>query len=232
MRLIYCFSLFVFATCGACHSQTKRQTPGVARIIKPLNPLAWIDTVRFNSNLTDEQQKLVYLTRNNEESYELLKDTNRVALRFFWWRAFHPYVVVRIENRLEISESGGVRRRYEEWFAVYKENIMRLNHDCPVQVNNKCFGKPYPFVHQQRVALLKPNQTPEIIAKLEQSGFWNMKPVYEADAHTDGSSWTLEVYSKGRYKVVTTDLQQHPIKKVCLEMLKLTGKKVDLKEIY
>jgi hypothetical protein len=232
MRLIFCFSLSALVICGACHSQTKRQTPGTTQVVKPLNPLAWIDTVRFNTELTDEQQKLVYLTRNNEEDYELLKDTNRVALRFFWWRAFHPYVVVRLENRPELHYSGGKLKVYEEWFALYKENVQRLNHDCPMQIDDKCYGKPYPFVHQQNINILKVNEVPQVVAKLADSGFWDMKSEYMSGLHTDGSSWTLEVYSKGKYKQVTTDLEQHPIKSICLEMLRLTGKKVEPKYIY
>ncbi len=59
-----------------------------------------------------------------------------------------------------------------------------------------------------------------------------MKPEYNRGIHTDGSNWILEVYYKGRYKQVEVDLSAHPVKDVCLEMLRLTGKKLDPKEIY
>ena len=172
-----------------------------------VNSLAWIDTVRFNSNLTDAQRKQVYLVRNNEEDYEKLNDTARIALRFFWWRAFHPYLVVRIENRPEVYDSSGVRKLYEEWFALSKEDVARLNHDCPVRKGDKCFDKPFPFVHQQRVVLLKINEIPSVVKQLDAIKFWQMNSEYNSPGmHTDGSNWTLEVFYKGKYKAVSTDI--------------------------
>ena len=190
-------------------------------VVKPDTSIAWIDTVRFNSKLTDAQRKQVYLVRNNEESYKTLTDTNRIMLRFYWYRSFHPYVVVRLKNRPEVYDSSGVRKIYTEWFALYKEDISRLNHDCPVRIKNRCTGKPYPFVHQKHVELLKVNHTPVVLNALDSIGFWEMKPSYEEGPHTDGSSWTLEVYYKGKYKQVLTDQEQNPIKGICLKMLEL-----------
>ncbi|WP_375416402.1 hypothetical protein [uncultured Hymenobacter sp.] len=231
MKLYHIGLLYILLLCEACSTQSKQNLP-TAQVKVPIDSLAWIDTVRFNNKLTDRQQKLVYLVRNNEEDYEKLKDTNRVALRFFWWRAFNPYVVVRVENRPQIYDSSGVRKLYQEWFALYKEDITQLNDDCPVRKENKCFGKPFPFVHQQQVAILPLNETTAIINKLNTIGFWQMKPEYNRGIHTDGSNWILEVYYKGRYKQVEVDLSAHPVKDVCLEMLRLTGKKLDPKEIY
>ena len=224
-------SALLMVYCGlslACSQQPKvekAKTNGV-------NPLAWIDTVRFNSNLTQAQWQQVYFVRNNEEDYEKLTDTARIALRFSWWRAFHHYVVVRVENRPEIRDSSGVRNLYEEWFALYKENIQRLNHDCPVQKDGKCFGRPLPYVHQQNVVLLKENVMPHVVGELNAIGFWQMKPVNNSPPHTDGSSWTLEVFYKGKYKVVTTDMPNEPFKKLCLEMVKMSGYKPKPEEIY
>ena len=76
------------------------------------------------------------------------------------------------------------------------------------------------------------NKIPTIIHKLDAVGFWQMKPAYSQGSHTDGSHWNLEVYYKGRYKQVSVDLAEHPVKEICLEMLKLSGKKLDPKEIY
>jgi hypothetical protein len=213
----------------ACSNQPKTEVTKTNGV----NPSAWIDTVRFNSKLTDVQRKQVYLVRNNEEDYKMLSDTARIALRFFWWRAFHPYLVVRVENRPEVYDSSGVRKLYEEWFALSKEDITRLNHDCPVEKDDKCFGKPFPFVHQQKVALLKVNETPSVVKQLKDIGFWQMKSEYNSPGiHTDGSNWTLEVYYKGKYKSVSTDIPNESIKKVCLEMLKTSGYKIKPDEIY
>jgi len=226
------YSALLIIICGvfiACAPQQKSE------VAKPngVNPLAWIDTVRFNSNLTVAQGRQVYLVRNNEEDYEKLTDTARIALRFSWWRAFHPYIVVRVENRPEVYDSSGVRKLYEEWFALSKENIMRLNHDCPVRRGDKCFGKPFPFVHQQKVVLLKTNETPSVVKQLDAMGFWQMKSEYNSPGiHTDGSNWTLEVFYKGKYKVVTTDIPNESIKQLCLEMLKMSGYKLKANEIY
>ena len=226
------YSALLVAICGFFVACAPQQKPEVVKT-NGVNPSAWIDTVRFNSNLTDAQRKQVYLIRNNEEDYEKLTDTARVALRFFWWRAFHPYVVVRVENRPEIRDSSGVRKLYEEWFALYKEDILRLNHDCPIEKDGKCFGKPLPFIHQQHVVLLKVNEMPHIVKELSALGFWQMKPAYNpGPPSTDGSSWTLEVFYKGKYKEVTTDMPNEPIKKLCLEMLKMSGYKPKANEIY
>lgn len=207
---------------GACSSPDKQQ---LKTALNSSEANEWMDTVRFNSKLTDKQRQQVYLARNNEEDYTKLRDTARIMLRFFWWRAFDPYVVVRLENRPEIYDSSRVRRIYQEWFALYKEDISRLNHDCPVRINERCTGKPYPFVHQQHVELLPVNKTPAILKMLDSIGFWKMKPVYQAGPHTDGSDWMLEVYYKGKYKQVSTDRQQHPLKAVCLRLLQLSGYK-------
>jgi len=195
---------------------------------------AWIDTVRFNDNLTPEQSKQVYYKRNFEEDYKQIEDTARVALRFFWYRSFHPYTVVRIENRPEnyMADSSGKQAVYTEWFAVYKINIQRLNHDCPARKGDKCSGKVRPYLWQQNVNLLLVNKTPAIIAALDSIKFWNMKEVYASPAHTDGSNWTLQVYYHGKYHEVSTDMQSHPIKQICLRMLKLSGYKLKSREIY
>ena len=229
MRINASFLVVIFGLFLACTPQQEHEvvkTNGV-------NPLAWIDTVRFNSKLTSEQSKQVYLVRNNEEDYEKLTDTARVALRFSWWRAFNPYLVVRVENRPEIRDSSGVRRLYEEWFALYKEDIRRLNHDCPVEENGKCSGKALPFVHQQNIVLLKANQAPHVVSELNALGFWQMKSEYNSPGiQTDGSSWTLEVFYKGKYKVVTTDIPNDSIKRLCLEMLRMSGYKPKTNQIY
>ena len=226
------YSALLVTICGlfvACVPQQKLESVNSNGV----NPLAWIDTVRFNSNLTHVQRKQVYLVRNNEEDYEKLTDTARIALRFFWWRAFHPCVVVRVENRPEIRDSSGVRKLYEEWFAPYKEDISRLNHDYPVEKGDRCFGKPFPFIHQQHVVLLGHNEVPHIIEELGASGFWQMKPVHSAGPpSTDGSSWTLEVFYKGKHKEITTNMPNEPIKKICLEMVKMSGFEPKPDEIY
>ena len=226
------YSTLLITACGLFVACAPEQKPEVVKT-NGVNPLAWIDTVRFNSNLTDAQQREVCLIRNNEEDYEKLTDTARIALRFFWWRAFHPYMVVRVENRPEIRDSSGVRKLYEEWFALYKEDISRLNHDCPVEKDGKCFGKSLPFTHQQNVVLLNVNEIPNIVKELDAMRFWQMKPSYNSIApHTDGSNWTLEVFYKGKYKVVTTDIPNKSIKRLCLEMLKMSGYKPKTNEIY
>lgn len=225
----YLFQLVVFT--GFCMSCSEQREPQIT-VAKPDNSLVWIDTVRFNSKLTDTQRKQVYFARNNEENYKTLTDTNRIMLRFYWYRSFHPYVVVRLENRPEVYDANGARKIYAEWFALYKEDISRLNHDCPVRINDKCAGKPYPFVHQEHVELLKVNHTPAILSELDSIGFWKMKSLYEAGPHTDGSSWTLEVYYKGKYKQVSTDQERNPIKGICLKMLKLSAYNVKPDEIY
>ncbi|GAA4382709.1 hypothetical protein GCM10023186_23340 [Hymenobacter koreensis] len=191
-----------------------------------------MDTVRFNTKLTPEQRAQVFYKRNYEEDYRELRDTSRVVLRFFWWRAFDPFVIVRLENRLELQDSASTWKRYEEWFATYKEDISRLNHDCPVRKNGKCYGKPHPFIHRQGVQILPVNQTPALLAALDSMDFWNMRKEYPADAHTDGSNWTLQVYYKGKYREVTTNRERHPIKSVCLRLLKLSGYPVKPERIY
>jgi hypothetical protein len=225
-------SAFLITICGlstACAPQEKSETIKTHGV----NPLAWIDTVRFNSRLTAEQQKQVYLVRNYEEDYEKLQDTARIALRFFWWRAFHPYLVIRVENRPEVYDSSGVRKLYEEWFALSKEGVTRLNHDCPVRKEDKCFGKPLPFVHQQKVVLLETNKMPGVINQLNETGFWQMKPEYNSPGmHTDGSNWTLEVFYKGKYKALSTNIPNESIKRICLEMLKASQYSIKPDEIY
>lgn len=191
-----------------------------------------MDTVRFNTELTDEEHYQVYLARNHEEDYCTIRDTARIMLRFFWGRSFHPFTVIRLENRPEFYDSVGVVKKYEEWFAMYKEDVRRINHDCPLRKDDKCYGKVYPFIHRQGVELLPVNQPPKVLATLDSIGFWKMRPNYSAGSHTDGSNWTLQVYYKGKYHEVSTDLQQHPIKQVCLRLLKLSGHPAKPDEIY
>jgi hypothetical protein len=196
------------------------------------NSLAWIDTVHFNTTLNKEQQRQVFFVRNNEEDLRKLTDTARIVLRFSWWRAFHPAVNVRIENRPQIWDSSGTQKLYEEWFALYKENIQRLNDHCPIDKDGKCFGKQLNYIYQQHVALLPSNHKPAILAKLDSIGFWKMHSYYPDSPNTDGSNWNLEVYYKGKYKAVTTDKQQHPIKNICLEMLRMSEYKIKKGEVY
>ena len=200
----------------------------------PVTPIghAWMDTGRFNTKLSEEQRQQVFYHRNNEEDYQTLQDTSRIALRFFWSRSFDPFVIIRLENRPEYYNSAGLNRRYEEWFAMYKEPIQRLNHDCPVRQNDRCSGRVAPYVHQQGVQILPVNQTPALLVALDSVGFWKMKPAYPAGPHTDGSNWTLQVYYKGKYKEVTTDLPDHPLKLICLRMIRLSKYPVKKDRIY
>lgn len=230
----YLFQLLVLTGfCVSCSEQSKHQVVLTkSDVSKTANPLAWIDTVRFNTPLTEEQSRQVYFVRNNEEDLRKLTDTARVILRFSWWRAFHPAVNARVENRPQIRDSSGVRRLYQEWFALCKENIQRLNDHCPVEIDGKCSGQQLTHLYQQHVVLLPVNQQPKILAELNDAGFWQMDSANFDTPHTDGSSWNLEVYYKGKYKSVTTDKQQHPIKKLCLEILKLSEYPIKKEEIY
>ena len=196
------------------------------------NPLAWVDTVHFNTPLSEEQQMQVFFVRNNEEDLRKLTDTSRVVMRFSWWRAFHPAVNVRVENRPQLRDSSGTYKSYAEWFALYKENIQRLSGHCPVEKDGKCSGQQLPNLYQQHVVILPANHTPTLLKKLDSIGFWKMKQYYPDLPHTDGSSWNLEVYYKGKYNHVTTDRQQHPIKEICLEMLKMSEYKTKKGEVY
>jgi len=228
MKIKYlCVTLFFSAV--ACNEQKNR-----VDTVSKKDDSSWMDTVRFNSNLTSEQREQVYYKRNFEENYKRIKDTTRVALRFFWWRSFHPYTVVRLENRpqVEINNSSGKRTVYTEWFATYKVDVQRLNRDCPERRGNKCYGEQRPFVWQQNVCVLPANKTPAVIAALDSIGFWQMKANYADASHTDGSNWTLQVYYHGRFQEVSTDMQTHPIKRICLRMLKLSGYKPKQDEIY
>ncbi|AII52485.1 hypothetical protein N008_10925 [Hymenobacter sp. APR13] len=208
----------------------QKTEPIAENLATPAN--AWIDTVRFNTELTDEQRRQVFYVRNHEEDYLTIRDTSRIMLRFFWSRSFHPFTVVRLENRPEFYDSAGVVKKYEEWFATYKQDIRRINHDCPTRKDDRCYGKVLPFVHRQGVEILPVNQRPPLLALLDSIGFWQMRPVYSAGAHTDGSNWTLQVYYKGKYHEVSTDLQRHPIKLVCLRLLKLSKYPAKPDEIY
>lgn len=231
MKLQFALLALLTITCffsAGCSYQQEKLIPKTNSV----NPLAWIDTVRFNSNLNSKQWGQVYFARNNEEDYEKLTDTARIALRFSWYRSFHHYVVVRVENRPEIYDSNGTRKLNEEWFALYKEDISRLNHDCPVRKGERCFGKPFPHMHQQQVALLETNKMPLVVQKLEAIKFWQMQHKYMSGPHTDGSDWTLEVYYKGKYKAISVDVKNYPVKDLCLEMLKLTGYKIKKDEVY
>lgn len=194
----------------------------------------WTDTVRFNSELTPDQKAQLFYKRNYEEDYRTLHDTARVALRFFWWRAFHPFVIIRIENRPQVWDSAGVRKVYEEWFATYKQDVARLNNDCPVRKNDRCFGKPLPFVHRQGVEILPVNCQPALLAMLDSVDFWHLPADTTKEAHTDGSNWTLQVYYKGRYRELSTNTTaaRHPLKSICRRMIKLSGYLVKPDEIY
>ena len=213
----------------ACNQQREEKA-----VIVKQNDKSWMDTVRFNSKLTAEQRTQVFYKRNFEEDYQKINDTTRIALRFFWWRSFHPYTVIRLENRpeVEIDTSTGKRNTYTEWFATYKIDVQRLNHDCPERRGSRCYGKVRPFIWQQNVSLLPANRTPSVIATLDSIGFWGMKADYLDAPHTDGSNWTLQVYRHGKFHEVSTDMQNHPIKRVCLQMLKLSGYKLKKEEIY
>jgi hypothetical protein len=225
----YLFQLLVLT--GFCVSCSERRQQELT-VKKPDNSLEWVDTVHFNTPLSEEQQRQVFFVRNNEEDLRKLTDTARIVMRFSWWRAFHPAVNVRVENRPQVWDSSGTRRLYEEWFALYKENIQRLNGHCPVEKDGKCYGKQLHSIYQQHVVLLPSNQTPKILARLDSIGFWKMNAYYPDAPHTDGSSWNLEVYYKGRYKAVTTDRSEHPIKEICLQMLRMSEYKTKKNEVY
>ena len=79
----------------------------------------------------------------------------------------------------------------------------------------------------------KINEMPSVVKHLDAIKFWQMNSEYNSPGiHTDGSNWTLEVFYKGKYKVVSTDIPNEPIKKICSEMLKASGYKTKSDEIY
>ena len=229
--------LLLFVFFSACNQQRKSERPAVKVAAAAIDSCSIdfdIDTVRFRNNLSDCQNRKIYLIKNFEEDYEKINDTARVAIRFFWYRSFNEPVIIRLENRpiIRLSDSSSQREIWQEWFASYKIDIRKLNRDFTIEKGDKYYGRIPPFVFRQGVEVLPVNETPEIISVLDSIRFWQMKPEYLAGPHTDGSSWTLQAYYKGKYHEVTTDMQKHPIKEVCRQLIKLSKYPVKKEDIY
>ncbi|UOQ81144.1 hypothetical protein [Hymenobacter sp. 5414T-23] len=231
---LYFISL-LFVSIGCEQNPVKAPVNSSAATIDSCSISFDIDTVRFNNKLTNCQKRQVFLRRNFEEDYSKIEDTTRIALRFIWWRSFHGLAIIRLENRptIAFSDSGNIKREvWQEWFATYKTDIQSLNKDFTFWVSGKPGGKIPPFVFQQHVERLPTNKTPTVIQLLDTVGFWDMKPVYPAPSHTDGSYWTLEVYRNGKYHEVSTDLKSHPVKSICLQLIKISKHPATPEEIY
>lgn len=229
--------LTVLVALGACEEQPAATLNARNKTVAVTDSCSLnfdIDTIRFQNSLTQCQARQVYYRKFFEEDYRRIDDTARVALRFTWDRSFHEPVIIRLENRatIRLSDSTSRREVWQEWFATYKANIRKLNRDFVVQKGNRRLGKVPPFVFQQSVQVLPVNETPTIIAALDSIGFWQMKTSYPAPLHTDGSSWMLEVYRNGRYHEVSTDMQEHPIKEICLQLIRLSKYPATPDEIY
>lgn len=63
-----------------------------------------------------------------------------------------------------------------------------------------------------------------------QLDIWKVKS--DTIPQLDGSNWELEIYMHGRYQLVSSNSVNPAIKKIGLEMIKLSCLKLKEKEVY
>lgn len=168
----------------------------------------------FQDSVSREQ----WLSKNYEESIVQISDTNRVVFRLNWWRAFHPYVIIRIENfPQQVQDS-----LYVEQYAVSKVYRDELNDYSSLA--------PRPYLFEQKNCKVSNAELEGLIALANKVNIWNVKS--DKVIQTDGSNWELEIYMKGKYHLVSSNSVSPAIKEIGQEMIELSCLKLKKEEIY
>lgn len=170
----------------------------------------------------DDQKRADWLIKNYEESYEKITDKERVAIRFSWWRAFDGFTVIRVENipTRVFNADSSYSKVLSRHVAVYK-----TYHD---DLNDYKGLRPYLF--DQRVTEINQEQFDNLLALI------NRLDVLTKDSKRivtpDGSNWDIEIFKNGQYHRYHTNDPDDETKTLGIELIKLSGLKVDKDKIY
>lgn len=170
----------------------------------------------------DDQKRTNWLIKNCEESYEKITDKERVAIRFSWWRAFDGFIIIRVENipTRVFNADSSYSKVLSRHVAIYKTFYDDLND----------YKGSRPYLFDQRVTEIKQEQFDNLLDLINRLDLLskNSKKIVT----TDGSNWNIEVYKNGQYHRYDTNDPDDATKTVGIEMIKLSGLKVDKDKIY
>ncbi len=170
----------------------------------------------------EDNKRTEWLVKNYEENYKEIKAKDRVAIRFSWWRAFDNFTIIRIENiptRVFNSDSSD-SKVFQKYYAVCKTYLDDLN-----DYDN---GKPYLF--DQKVTEIRTEDFDKFIELIDQLKI--MTKNSEKVLMTDGSNWDIEISKNGKYYRFDTNNPDKATKTLGLEMIRLSGLKIEKEKIY
>jgi len=177
-------------------------------------------TIYIIANSQTVQIRKDWLKKNYEENIEEISDTNRIIIRLNWYRSFHPFTIIRIENFPEILGDSTRQIIHADQFIISK--VYRDD------VNN--YESSRPFLFEQHNTKISDEELRRLMDVINKNDFWNQKS--DLILQTDGSNWELEMYIKGKYHMVSSNKVNPLIKNIGLEMIKLSGLKLKQEEIY
>lgn len=137
----------------------------------------------------------------NEESLLKSANENTEIYRFFWLRAFHPPVFVRIEK----SEKG-VKLFSKELDSTGSAEPGSVLRSIEISLKDEDFCK--------------------FLNLIDDANFWQMTT--PSNMGRDGASWVLEGVSENRYHIVDRwSPRDGDFREACIFLLKLSGRNVD-----
>ncbi|MBK0404796.1 hypothetical protein I5M27_17525 [Adhaeribacter sp. BT258] len=161
-----------------------------------------------------------WLRTSHEEDLRKIADTNRVVFRLNWSRAFHPEVILRVENfpiYTKITDS----LYHVEQYAISKVYLDELNDYS---------SSALPFLYEQRNTKISLEEVESLKALANQLKIWEVKS--DIKEILDGSVWELEIYMNGKYHQVSSNSVNPAIKRIGQEMMALAKLKLPKDEIY
>jgi hypothetical protein len=110
---------------------------------------------------------------------ERSKDPSAMEFRFLWLRTFHHPVAIRVA--VNSDGTGRLITKIADGAGGYEPGRLVTNSSVP----------------------LTPDETKQIVRRIESSDFWSLPSHLRENGGMDGSEWVIEAAARGRYHLVS-----------------------------
>jgi len=163
----------------------------------------------FSSELgRSERQAELYSERlklMSETPIFFVKKQHGEVYRFLWGRAFHSRIMIRVQKK-------------DKTYSLVLKQTKKQDSNM--------------MIEQEEERILTSKEWNMFINHLNKLSFWNYS-LFNDEVCLDGSTWMLEAAKNGKYHVIHRYCpKSQKFRNACLYLVKLSGLKLDPKEIY
>jgi hypothetical protein len=171
----------------------------------------------------EEELRTNWLRKIHEEDYKEITDKNRMVVRFIWNRSFDNLIVIRIENvqkGVVVDSISGDYGLVQKYCVISKTFLGDLY----------IYGTKERNFYNQSVNEISKDDFQKFTDLINKLKIKQKKSVrYQIE---DGSDWDFEIVVNGEYFRLDTNSPDNETKTLGLEMIKLSGLKIEKSKIY